>query len=305
MSTSIAELRKSKSSIEALLKAATPEKKLYKNDKTEVWSCKGDQMGNGSAVIRFMPAPKGESVPWAKMFSFGFKNPVTNRWYIQNSLSTLGLTDPMKEFNDTLYATKDVQKIAQAKTQKQKLSYYANVLIVNDPTNPENNGTVQLFRFGQKIFDKIIAAMQPDNTGLEPDDWKSPIDPFCAFEGVNFTIKMKKLKGYANFDDSGFSVRSKPIAETDEAISALWDQCKSLGAITANDKFKSYDDLKKEVDKVFGGSAPKHVSTVTQSASETADDIGEEFDTATKQSSPPPWEDSDDDLDYFKNLAND
>lgn len=300
---SIAEMRKNKSSIETLLKAAQGTKKVYDNEKTEVWSCKTDKMGNGSAVIRFMGAPKGESLPWAKIFTHGFQNPDNKRWYIQNSLTTLNQSDPMTEYNNALYATKDIQKIEQAKKQKRKLSYYANVLVVNDPANPDNNGTVQLFRFGQKIFDKILGAMSPDNTGLEPDDWKSPIDPTCMFEGANFTIKIKKVAGYANFDESSFSLRTKPIAETDEEIDHIWSQCKSLIALTAPDKFKSYDQLKKEVEKVFGSATPQAKTT----ASDIADSMGDEFDRQEKvveKTKTPPWEDSDDDLEYFQNLAN-
>lgn len=296
--TSIAEMRKNRSSIDDLLKAAESTKKTYDNDKVETWSCQGDKMGNGSAVIRFLQAPVGESVPWAKIWTHGFKNEQNGRWYIENSRTTLGEADPMQEFNNSLYATKDEAKIKQAKEQKRKLSYYANILVVKDPANPENEGKVFLFRFGQKIFDKIMLAMKPDNTGLEPEDWSQPIDPFSFFDGANFNLKMEKVAGFANFDKSNFG-KQKPVAATDEEIESIWKQCQSLTAIVAPEKFKSFEELSKKINWVFG-SAPVSAPTT---ASSIADQL--ESDSGINSKVSPDTSGDDADLDYFRKLSQD
>ena len=208
-----------------------------------LWKPQLDKSGNGYAVIRFLPAPNGEDLPWAKMYSHAFQGP--GGWYIENSLTTLGQKDPVSEYNSQLWnsgldSDKDV-----ARKQKRKLSYYSNIYVVKDPVSPENEGKVFLFKFGKKIFDKITAAMQPE---FEDED---PINPFDFWQGANFKLKIKKVAGYWNYDSSEFS-RSQPLLDDDEAMEAIWNKEYSLTALTAPDQFKSYDDLKKRLDYVLG-----------------------------------------------------
>ena len=208
-----------------------------------LWKPQLDKSGNGYAVIRFLPAPNGEDLPWAKMYSHAFQGP--GGWYIENSLTTLGQKDPVSEYNSQLWnsgldSDKDV-----ARKQKRKLSYYSNIYVVKDPVSPENEGKVFLFKFGKKIFDKITAAMQPE---FEDED---PINPFDFWQGANFKLKIKKVAGYWNYDSSEFS-RPQPLLDDDEAMEAIWNKEYSLTALTAPDQFKSYDDLKKRLDYVLG-----------------------------------------------------
>jgi hypothetical protein len=298
----MSEIRKSPSIADLLAAAeATTKKKTFDNDRIETWSCSMDKLGNGQATIRFLPAPKGEALPWAKIQSFGFKNEGTGRWYIENCLLTIGQNDPMVEFNNGLYNTKDPEKIEQAKKQKRKTNYYCNVLIVNDPAKPELNGSVVMFRFGQKIFDKLMAAMKPNNEGLDPDDWTDPINPFGIDDGANFTVKIKKVAGYANFDDSSFG-KVKPLAKTDAEVESILSQAKSLTALTAPDKFKSYEALTKRIAFVLGldgGDTNRAPAQPTRTAAAVA--IADEIEAESKLS----VSDDDSDSDYFRSLASD
>ena len=209
-----------------------------------LWKPEVDKAGNGYAVVRFLPAPDGEDLPWAKLYTHAFQGP--GGWFIENSLTTLGQKDPVSEYNSQLWNTGVDSDKEVARKQKRKLSYYSNVYVVKDPSNPANEGKVFLFRFGKKIFDKITAAMQP-----EFED-ETPINPFDFWQGANFKIKIKKVAGYWNYDSSEFAAPEALLGGDDDALEALWKQEYSLAEIVAPDQFKSYEDLKKRLDYVLG-----------------------------------------------------
>ena len=208
-----------------------------------LWKPELDKTGNGFAVIRFLPAPDKEEIPWAKLYSHAFQGP--GGWYIENSLTTTGGKDPVSEHNRELWNSGNESDKDVVRKQKRKLSYYANIYVVKDPTNPQNEGGVFLYKFGKKIFDKVMEAMQP-----EFED-ETPINPFDFWQGANFKLKIVKKDGYWNYDKSEFDSVS-PLLEDEDALEALWNKEYSLTALTASDQFKSYDDLKKRLDYVLG-----------------------------------------------------
>ena len=214
-----------------------------------LWKPEMDKTGVGSAVIRFLPAPDGEDLPWAKLYSHAFQGP--GGWYIENSLTTIGQKDPVSEHNRELWNSGSDKDKETVRKQKRKLSYYSNIYVIKDPANPANEGKVFLFKFGKKIFDKIMAAMQPEFEDEEP------INPFDFWAGANFRLKIRKVDGYWNYDKSEFD-RSSPLFDDDDALEALWKKEYSLTALTATDQFKSYEDLEKRLKMVLGQkSAPR------------------------------------------------
>ena len=208
-----------------------------------LWKPEMDKTGNGYAVIRFLPATDGEDLPWVKMYSHGFQGP--GGWYIENSLTTIGQKDPVSEYNRTLWNSGNDKDKEIVRKQKRKLSYYANIYVVKDPANPANDGNVFLFKFGKKIFDKIMAAMQP-----EFED-ETPINPFDFWQGANFKLKIRKVDGYWNYDKSEFDSPSA-LLDDDDALEALWKTQHSLAAMTAADQFKTYEQLQTRLDYVLG-----------------------------------------------------
>ena len=207
-----------------------------------VWKLECDKSGNGYAVIRFLPAPNGEDLPFVKLYSHAFQGP--GGWYIENSLTTLGQKDPLAEYNRELWNSGLDSDKEIARKQKRKLSYYANIYVVKDPANPQHEGKVFLFKFGKKIFDKIMEAMQP-----EFDD-ETPINPFDFWQGANFKLKIVKKDGYWNYDKSEFA-SAGPLLEDDDALEALWNKEYSLTAFTEASNFKSYEDLERRLNAVL------------------------------------------------------
>jgi hypothetical protein len=280
------------------------------------WKPEMGKDGVGSAVIRFLPAPDGEEVPWAKMYSHAFQGP-TGNWYIENSLTTIGQKDPISEYNRKLWNSGVEKDKDTVRKQKRKLSYYSNIYVVKDPANPQNEGKVFLFKYGKKIFDKILNAMQP-----EFDD-EDPINPFDFWQGANFKIKIVKKDGYWNYDKSEFD-RVAPLLDDDDALEAIWKKQYSLTAITAADQFKTYEELERRMNTVLGLS---QTTTPTQSRAvmEEEEDyesynqpvsreekVMEELEESYTRSKSPSLpkitqddEDEDDALSYFQRLAED
>ena len=208
-----------------------------------LWKLECDKGGNGYAVIRFLPAPEGEDLPFVKLYSHAFQGP--GGWYIENSLTTLNQKDPVSEYNTSLWNNGTDAGKETARKQKRKLTYVANIYVVKDPANPDNEGRVMLYKFGKKIFDKLTAAMQPEFEDEEA------IDPFDFWQGANFKLKAKNVAGYRNYDSSEFA-RQDTLLEDDEAMEAIWKKEYSLEDFVAPDQFKSYDELKKRLDYVLG-----------------------------------------------------
>ena len=212
-------------------------------DDERIWKPTQDKAGNAYAIIRFLPAIGNDDLPFVKIFSHGFQNKENQQWYIENSLTTIGEDDPVSEYNTELWNTGVEANKDIARKQKRKLNYYSNILVVSDPSNPDNDGKVFLFRYGTKIFDKIMDMAQP----LGSED---PVDVFDYWNGANFKLLMKKVDNFTNYDSSVFADPS-PIG-TDEEILEIAKQQHSLNELIDPKNFKSYDELKKRLDIVLG-----------------------------------------------------
>ena len=287
---------KSSGSLNKLLDAAKgetepQEKKSYVDER--LWKPELDKSGNGYAVIRFLPAVKGEDLPWAKVWNHAFQGP-TGQWYIENSLTTLNQKDPVSEHNTRLWNTGLESDKEIARKQKRKLQYFSNIYVVSDAKHPENEGKVFLFRYGKNIFDKITAAMSP-----EFEDEKA-INPFDFWEGANFKLKIGKVDGYWNYDKSEFEDTSK-LFESDDDANKVWKSQYSLAEFTAPTNFKSYDELKTRLDAVLSG---------TVKVGNVADEIDDAPVAKPKVDTKPvstkvetPVVEEDDTLAYFEKLA--
>lgn len=296
--SSFANLKRNRSSIEALTKAieATnqPQGEAGGKDDTRFWQPTVDKSGNGMAVIRFLPAPAADgddALPWVRVFNHGFQGP--GGWFIDNCLTTTGGKCPVCEHNNTLWNSGIEANKEIARKQKRKLTYMANILVVSDPSNPENEGQVKLYKFGKKIFDKISEAMNPEFAD------ETPLNPFDMWEGANFKLKIRNVEGYRNYDKSEFADKSALYEGDDDKLEALWKKEFSLKEFTDAKNFKPYEQLKAHLDKVLGfdGGAVQIRTPKAESVelSPFKDDDTSIIDSAAAE---------DDDLDYFKNLAN-
>jgi hypothetical protein len=218
-----------------------------KNVDERFWQPEVDAAGNGYAVIRFLdtPAVDGEDgLPWVQIWSHGFQGP--GGWYIENSLTTLGKTDPVSEYNTVLWNSGIEANKEIARKQKRKLTYIANVLVISDAKRPQNEGKVFLFKFGKKIFDKIKEQLEPQFAD------ETPMNPFDFWKGADFKIKIRNVEGYRNYDKSEFAAPAPLLSGEDAKIEQVWKSAYSLKDFLKPENFKSYDELKAKLDKVLG-----------------------------------------------------
>jgi hypothetical protein len=272
-----------------------------RGDDDRLWKPSVDKAGNGQAVLRFLPAPPGEELPWVRVYDHGFQGP-TGKWYIENSLTTINKPDPLGELNSELWNSGIEANKEIARKQKRRLSYISNVLVIKDPANPENEGKVFLYKFGKKIFDKIKDVMQPTF-----EDEK-PVNPFDLWEGANFKLRIRQVEGYRNYDKSEFDGNT-PLDENEDKLEAIWKQTHSLAAFLDPSNFKSYDELKTKLNTVLGSGT--RVPTAEKVNPLDAEDelfVETKMKTAAKATEEtPPWNDekSDDNMSYFASLADD
>ena len=310
---SLAQLKK-QNSLDKLLGAVesenqSQEKKSYVDER--LWKPELDKTGNGYAVIRFLPAVNGEDMPWAKIWNHAFQGP-TGQWYIENSLTTIGQKDPVSEMNTSYWNSGLESDKEIARRQKRKLQYYSNIYVMNDSKHPENEGKVFLFRYGKKIFDKIMEAMQP------AFDDEVAVNPFDFWKGANFKLKIRKVDGYWNYDKSEFE-SSSALFDKDDLIEEVWKKQYSLKEFNAPTNFKSYDELKIRLSIVLAGTTTvgsavtfmedEPVATVTfvDTKEEPAPTISVTADnpSITVTAGNAQADEDEDTMDYFQKLAND
>ena len=277
----------------------TTKKNSYQDDRK--WKPTVDDNGNGYAVIRFLPASEGRELPWERYWDHGFKGP-TGQWYIEKSRTTINDKDPVSELNSRLWNSGIEEDKETARKQKRRLHYVSNIMVVNDPSNPANNGKVFLYEYGKKIFDKIMDLMQPQFPG------ETPVNPFDFWSGADFELKIRNVAGYRNYDKSEFKSPA-PLFNADETqLEATYNQLHDLGEFVDPNNFKSYDELESRLQLVLGTAVGSGATVKNEALTQTAEsNVGRSAPEPTVVSAPAPSvgadEDEDDTLCYFAQMA--
>ena len=305
---SFAALKSNRTDLSKLVEAASSgpgeQTKTDNRNDERFWQPTRDKAGNGYAVIRFLPGDAEAPTPWVRYWDHFFKGP-TGQWYVEKSLTSIGQADPLSESNSKLWnedGSEEAKRIVRER--KRNLRYIANVLIISDPSAPENEGEVKLYRFGKKIFDKIMDSMQPQF----PDE--RPVNPFDMWQGADFTVKIRKVEGYPNYDASAFKSPSA-MAGSDEDLEAIYNKQHDMTEWTEPKNFKSYDELKARLAVVLGESSTPMTAKVMESLDQSNDIPGfPEQATPSVTSAPAPVVstaessmDDDDTMSYFAKLA--
>ena len=262
-----------------------------------IWKPTVDKAGNGYAVIRFLPASEGAELPWVRYWDHGFKGP-TGLWYIENSLTSIGQPDPVGELNSRLWNSGIESDKDKARTQKRRLHYVTNILVLQDPSNPQNEGKVFLYQFGKKIFDKIMDVMQPSFAD------ETPVNPFDFWDGADFKLKIRNVEGYRNYDKSEFSSASALYESDESKLETVYNQLHNLSEYTDPKNYKSYDELKAKLMRVLGEEVDMGAPTVVQMNAVNDPAPMPEPAQAPVTAEEMNKQDDDDTMSYFAKLAN-
>ena len=306
-------LKKSrKNAISKLVEAAEKTQGTRQGSDDKFWQPTVDKAGNGYAVIRFLPSQGENALPWAQYYDHGFKGPA-GRWYIEKSLTTLGQDDPVSQMNSKLWNSGIEADKETARSRKRRLHYVSNIYVVSDPSNPDNEGKVFLFKYGKKIFEKIMDVMQPH---FEDE---TPINPFDFWDGADFKLKIRQVEGYRNYDKSEFSSPAPLLDGDDEKLKELFEQLHNFDEWTDPKNYKTYEELHRklvdvlgeEVGEVMGTSniAVKEAPTrkIPAKKSKIERDEDDDFDygtTSTKEETGGSDDEDENMMSFFEKLAN-
>lgn len=242
---------------EAFKKEALQESGSYDNDDKRFWKPTMDKVKEvGGAVIRFLPeGNESNLLNYVKYFEHSFKNPENGKWYIERSLSSLPELgqDSIALLNKKLWSSsseKDHPHKKIASRQKRNTKYIANVLVINDPANPDNNGKVFLYKFGPAIYDKIKEAKFPTEDAITGKK-ASALDPFDIIDGANFEIRIKNTDNGWSYLDSRFATVT-PLATNDAVFDAILNQLYDLTEFIEVKNYKSNQVLDKRLIEVLG-----------------------------------------------------
>jgi len=296
---SLENLKKNRDQISKLLQAAEAvgdnsgtQQKSYADER--IWKPTVDKAGNGYAVLRFLPSKEGEDLPWVRYWDHGFKGP-TGLWYIENSLTSIGQPDPVSEMNSKLWNSGTEEDKAIVRDRKRRLHYVANVYVVSDSGNPANEGKVMLYKFGKKIFEKIMDVMQPAFQD------ETPVNPFDLWEGADFKLKIRNVEGYRNYDKSEFSDKSALFEGDESKLEAVYAQTHGLKEFTDPSNYKTYDELKAKLMRVLGEESEPTLRQETQVNEPAVAPQPKVLEPVTAESVE--LDDEDDTMSYFAKLA--
>lgn len=273
---------------EKLLKQAEEMGSSAISENPNIFKLETDKSGVGRAIIRFLPAPPNEDKAIVKLYNHGFQ--VNGKWLIENCPTTLGNQCPICAKNSELWNSGLESDKEVARARKRKLSYYSNVYIVSNPADPTLEGSVMVFRYGKKIYDKIIALMKPE---FEDD---VSIDPFDLWNGANLRLRVKSVAGYPNYDDSVFEEPSE-LHKDEAKLEEIWNSEHSLQELVSPDKFKSDVELEKRLRFVLGsrGTSTPQNEDFDVDSSTTENDILRELEETYQNRSSRKVEESDED----------
>jgi len=302
--------------LDKLLKAAgrtSLGKKPSNNEQEETYYPARDAQGNGSAIIRFLPGLESEDYPYyVERFQHGFQ--VNNKWYIEFCPSTLGKDCPVCEDNFDVIGEygkwDDCPEDVKAEIRKRGRSAgfgagnFCNILVIKDPANPENEGTVHKFNFGKAISDMIFAMAQPVDDGLG-DAPPEPVDVFDLVDGANFKFVIRKKDGRADYSKSSFETPSPcPDFDVDSQFPLL--------PIIDESLFKPYEDLADRFAKVMN-KTPRTAKNAEEAMQENEKPSTRKAEKAEKEADPTPSDlpeptstgsGSEDNMAFFKEIAN-
>jgi hypothetical protein len=260
------------------------------------WRPTVDKQGNGSAIIRFLPA-RDQEIPWVKYYEHSFKSPISNRWYWENCPTTIGEVCPCCEQNSLKWTAGSDELKKVASSRKRKLHYVSNIIVLKDPGNPENDGKVFLYKYGTKIFEKIMSTMEPDFEDVEA------FDPFNVFTGAAFKLRQKTVDKYPNYDSSEFSQPSELFGGDQDQIRKTFEELHTITEFVSPSSFKPYNDLKKKYFEITG----ENDTIAYNQPSVEAPRIPSRPQPTQQRTEEASWvsdiDDSDEDLEYFRKLA--
>ena len=236
----------------------TSDKKSYKDDR--FWSLSRDENENGAALIRLLPDPEG--TPFIQVYNHAFQSfdnvNKKKRWYINNSPQTINESCPASDLWSAIYNEGSEDGKLEAKNFSRKIQFYTNIKVIKDPSNPQNDGKIFVWKFGTKLKDKIMAALNPSETDRQMGE--EPKQLFNPLTGCNIKLKIQKAAGFLNYDATTIEAVSSIYPDAETAKADILENAHKLSEFNSPDAFESYEELLKKLKYVLECYSPKNLS---------------------------------------------
>ena len=151
-------------------------------------------------VFRLLPNVQQPANTFYHFYQHGWESFCTGEYVSALSLQTIGKPDPISIASYRLKKNGTEEEKRKVEAIKWSEQWYVNVLVVEDPVNPENNGTVKIFRFGRKLHKMIDDAINGDDS----DEFGAKVFDLSP-NGVNMKLKVEKQGDFIAYDSSRFT----------------------------------------------------------------------------------------------------
>lgn len=193
-------------------------------------------------TVRLVPNMSDPAKTFFHYYTYAWNSFATGQFISNVSPQTWGERDPIAEARYTLSKHGTDEEKAKAQKVLRRENWLANVYVVSDPTNRENEGQVKLLRFGKQLYKIIMDAIEGDDA----DEFGLKIFDLSP-KGCNLKIKVERQGDYPTYVSSRFATPSK-LGLDDEGVQSVLDGAHDLESVNP---VKSYDDLKKVLDEHF------------------------------------------------------
>jgi hypothetical protein len=244
------------------------------------------EVGN-TYTVRLIPNVKDPGKTFFHYYTHGWTSFATGQYINQISPNTWGERDPIAEARYRLSKTGDDEEKSKASAIMRRENWMVNVYVVNDPVNPDNNGTIKLLRFGRQLHKIIMDAMQ----GEEAEDFGPRI--FDIAKGCDFRIKVEKQGDYPTYVSSKFGMPKALSTDYEGGVNAIHKDAYDLESVFT---VKSYDELKEVLNEHFFCVSNSEENASTTTSPVAAAPVVTETVATTRTSSSSPVS-SDEDID--------
>lgn len=180
-----------------------------------------------SYLVRLLPNVDSPENTFFHYYHYGWNSVSTGQYVEAISPKTWGDPDPVEGERIKLYRNKsDKNAIELAKNISTKEKWLVNVLVVDDPVNPENNGTIKILRYGPQLGKIIQSAID----GEDSDEYGAAVFDISE-NGSNLRIKVESTKegsrSFVNYSSSRFlrpsAIPNMTPAKSKEILGSLHD----------------------------------------------------------------------------------
>lgn len=192
--------------------------------------------------VKLLPNVKEPKKTFFHYFIHGWDSFATGEYVSILSPATFNERDPISEerFKTLKHGSdEDKEKIKQVRRSEK---WMVNVLVIKDPTTPENEGTVKILRYGKQLQKIILDAIEGDDA----DEFGEKVFDLQPGNAV-LKIKVEDQGGYASYTSSRFTTGTKFTLSEDEQ-KKTFEQIHDLEAVHPA---KSYDEVKEFFDTHF------------------------------------------------------